>query len=241
MFSTRFPYSSKYFTVQYNENIIRFVHHKYYREKGWEIFSNLDKKNTDKIEIERVSLSRTKAEIRELALVNNFEYFGTLTLNGYFNDRYDLNDCQSNLRKVLKSIKRNNKEFKYLIITEKHKDNAFHFHGLFSGIDLYLNNNGYFSNVSFDNLGFNSFSLIKDNIKCANYITKYITKDCVKNSRNQIFIRSKGLTYAAKEEIKIRDNNLKWNFENDFVKIHEIDLTNLSDNDKMFILNTYIE
>lgn len=219
--------NTRYYIIQYNENNFRLLKNKYQLEDGWELikgreelenlqdfFNNLpfpfslDKEefrnNNEylKSEKERCSLSRTKSRIRELALCNNFEYFGTLTLNGYLCNRYELDDAQHNLKKILKSIKRNNKDFKYLIITEKHKDGAFHFHGLFSGIDLSLNENNYFYNEELSKLGFNSFSLIKDYSKCCNYITKYITKDCVRNSHNQIFIRSKGLSFATKEEIE---------------------------------------
>ena len=96
-------------------------------------------------EIERISLSRTKRNIKELALCNNFQYFATITINSRNCDRYSLIETQKILRKYLKKIKRNNNDFKYLFITEKHKDGAFHFHGLVANIPLYINTYGYFS------------------------------------------------------------------------------------------------
>ena len=97
---------------------------------------------TSDSEIERISLSRTKRNIKELALCNNFEYFATITINSKNCDRYSLIEAQKLLRKNLYKIKRKNNNFKYLFITEKHKDGAFHFHGLVANIPLYINKNG---------------------------------------------------------------------------------------------------
>lgn len=79
-------------------------------------------------EIRRISLSRTKRNIKELALCNCFEYFATITINSEVGGRYNLINCQNLLKRKLKTIKKYNKNFKYLFITEKHKDGAFHFH-----------------------------------------------------------------------------------------------------------------
>lgn len=216
------PRKPRYYLIQYNENTFRILKNKYQLGEGWELNKGWqDKKNLQDFvnsitsplyylsqkqkeeEKLRCSLARTKSKIRELALCNNFQYFGTITVNGFFLNRYELDECQTRLKNALKQIKRNNSDFKYLIITEKHKDGAFHFHGLFSGLDLSLNEYGYYYNKEFSKkLGYNSFSLIKDYNKCCNYITKYITKDCVKNSHNQLFIRSKGLSVATKEELE---------------------------------------
>lgn len=171
-------------------------------------------------EIERISLSRTKREIKELALSNQFEYFATLTINANDCDRHHLQQCQDRLRKLLKKYKRKNKNFAYLFITEKHKDGAFHFHGLVKGLDktdlerfrlgmpmstslanLVKNGEIIYHSKFFDELGFNSFSKIKNYFKCCNYILKYITKDCVRNENNQIYIRSRGLKFAERDEV----------------------------------------
>lgn len=105
-------------------------------KNGFELFKKVKKVNNEYIkqkdtdEVERVSLSRTRRNIRELALSNNFEYFATLTINSKNCDRFSLTECQNALRSKLKKLKRKNSNFAYLFITEKHKDNAFHFHGL---------------------------------------------------------------------------------------------------------------
>lgn len=82
-------YNSHCYFVQYNDNYFRVVLNKYQREKG---FEEINKKNilSNEEEVERVSLSRTKRNIKEIALCNNFEYFVTITINSKSCDRYSL-------------------------------------------------------------------------------------------------------------------------------------------------------
>lgn len=190
---------------------------------------NLEKKehsysSTEYSEI--CSLSRSKRMIREYALCNDFKYFLTCTVNSQLCDRFSLSATQEKMRKIMKSIKRKNSDFKYLFITERHKDGAFHFHGLCTDLELYKNEYGYYSSLDFDKLGFNSFSKINDNIKCANYITKYISKECVKNESGSVYFCSKGLKKSVSYEIAPLDlDNYLTSFipfENDYLKIFDI-------------------
>lgn len=139
LFSQNYAFSSKCYLYNYNNRYFRICFLKACRGKGFEdISSNIIK--TDKEEVNRISLSRTRRNIRELALCNDFEYFCTITVNSAKCDRYSLDEVQDNLRKCLRNIRNNSDDFKYLILTEKHKDGAFHFHGLMSGVsDLYVN------------------------------------------------------------------------------------------------------
>lgn len=177
---------------------------------------NRKSQHIDKEDVERISIARSRRNIREIALSNNFEFFVTLTLNSSSCDKFSLSSCQEKLRKTLKAYKRKNKDFAYLLITEKHKDGAFHFHGLMKGInnsDLiefkegsgyqipykildYIRNGLpiYKLNYFDDKLGYCTLSKIHDYAKCCNYICKYITKDCIKNEARDclyIFQRSK--------------------------------------------------
>lgn len=239
IFNKNQVYSTRFFLYNYNNNNnFRIVKVKSCRNSG---FEEIKKKNSfidvNSEEIKRQSLSRTKRNIRELALCNDFEYFATFTVNSEKCDRYSLNEVQDKLKKVLHKIKRNNKDFAFLIITEKHKNGAFHFHGLVKGItDLYINDNGYLSSRIFNNeLGFNSFSKIKDYTKCCNYITKYITKDCIKNSHNQIYISSRGLKKATREEFSYIE--FTPTFTNDFVEIKDFTVDSLSKDELLYFMN----
>ena len=238
LFNKQSVYNTRFFLYNYNGNNFRIVKVKSCRNSGFqEIKKQHNFVDVNSEEVKRCSLSRTKRNIRELALCNDFEYFATFTVNSEKCDRYSLNDVQEKLKKILHKIKRNNKDFAFLIITEKHTDGAFHFHGLVKGItDLYINNNGYLSSPIFDNeLGFNSFSKIKDYTRCCNYITKYITQDCVKNSHNQIYISSRGLKKATREEFSNID--FTPTFTNEFVEIKDFTLDSLSKDDLLYFIN----
>lgn len=272
LFRTADIYDDTYRLYHYQEDVFRLVYFKK-REKGWEkipkipisdgsrIYDLADYKYNkpqerviDKNEIERISQSRTKRKIKEICLCNNFKYFVTLTVDSKNSDRFSLQECQDNLKRLIKNysmrFSRKNIKFHYILITEKHKNGAFHFHGLFSDLlvnDIYTNQYGYISSHFFDeNLGFCSFSPIKDILKCANYITKYITKDCIKNEHNQFYMCSRGLMRAEVYDLPARrllpstkiDENF-WTFTNDFCKIKDFHFNDLSDKDKMFLFTNY--
>lgn len=191
------------------------------------------------------SLSRSKRMIREYSLCNDFVYFFTSTVNSKLCDRFSLSETQDKIRKIMKSIKRKYPNFIYLFITEKHKDGAFHFHGLCSDLPLYTNNNGYFSSSDFDKLGFNSFSLIKDKNKISNYITKYITKDCVKNEAGSIYFCSRGLKKASSYEVAPLDLahhifSVK-PYENDFLLLYDFNINSLSKDEVLYLFNNLQE
>lgn len=198
---------------------------------------------TESEEIQRISLSRSKRMIREYCLCNDFTYFFTSTVSSALADRYSLSETQCNIRKIMKSIKRKNKNFIYLFITERHKDGAFHFHGVCSDLHLYINNNGYYSSKDFDKLGFNSFSKIRDKEKTSNYITKYITKDCVKNEQGSVYFCSKGLKKSSSYEIMPIDFfNLGLPvYDNDFCRIIDYNLDNLTSEQLLYLSNNLKE
>lgn len=189
------------------------------------------------------SISRSKRMIREIALCNDFQYFFTATVNSELCDRFSLSDCQTRIRKIMKSIKRKHEDFIYLFITEMHKDGAYHFHGLCSNLDLYTNKYGYLSSSYFDKLGFNSFSIIKDKQKVSNYITKYITKQCVKNEAGSVYFCSRGLKRATSYEIAPIDLDKKifpyWS--NEYIKIFDYDVRNLTREQNQFLRYNIID
>ena len=129
------------------------------------------------------------------------------------NNRYDLNEFKLLIQKKFKAYKRKNSDFKYLIIFEKHKDGAYHLHGLVSGLgqDVYTNSNNYLSLAFFEDLGFNSLSKVRDNIKVSHYITKYISKNIEKTSSGYSYFHSQGLKKAKRTVLNFNEieNDLK--------------------------------
>lgn len=127
----------------------------------------------------RNNLIRAKSTVTELALCNVWEYFCTFTVSPQRFDRYNLKEIYRAFSKWLNNYNRT-ANVKYLIIPEQHKDGAWHFHGLLSGIpshDIIQNLNGYSSWLPYsERFGFCSLSPVKDHVKVAHYLTKYITK-----------------------------------------------------------------
>ena len=186
-------YKEQFFRVDYNKDYFEFILIRSVRQSGYEEIKQ-NKMKTDVNEITRIEVSRIKSKIKEYSLCNDFDYFFTQTLNTNHN-RYDLNQFKSLIQRKFKAYKRINPAFKYLIIYEKHKDGAYHLHGLVSGLglDVYKNSNNYLSLAFFEDLGFNSLSKIKDNVKVSHYITKYISKNIEKTNTGYSYFHSQGL------------------------------------------------
>ena len=213
--------------------IQKFSYEKNKKSRLNDILCKLGVENDNEEETERTSISRTKRNIKEICFANRFEYFVTLTINKQSCNRLILSECQDLLKKKLKALKRKESDFGYIFITEKHDKEGFHFHGLIKGIDcsnfdlftskdfdLSLGNRLPYKLINsinrgdivyhfpfFDTVGYNTISPIRDYNKCCNYILKYITKDCVRNEHNQIYICSRGLKKAQRQEVMPFDIN----------------------------------
>lgn len=177
-----------------------------------------------------ISISRTKRNIRRICLSNNFEYFATWTIDSSLADRYSLSAIVDKMKELCKAFQRIHKDFKYIYVIEKHKDGAFHFHGLVKGVPMYYMSRGrkidvlkqfkigdtmsskiakqvsegaeIFHIPFFDNkLGYNTFTKIKSYNRCCNYIIKYISKDSVETLEGQRYFCSRGLSKGESYEV----------------------------------------
>lgn len=125
LYSHSSVYDQKTFLYKYNETSYKLSLIKNCRKSGFELLTKKEKSNilkTDKQELERISLSRTKRNIFEICMCNNFEYFVTLTVSPKFCIRNDLEQVQFELKKLLKAYKRKNASFGYILVTERHAD-----------------------------------------------------------------------------------------------------------------------
>ena len=81
--------------------------------------------------IER-AMRRARANVRQLALANQFEWFVTLTLSPEKINRYDPVEVVRKMSQWCDNRVRRN-GLKYILVPEHHKDGAIHFHGFFNG------------------------------------------------------------------------------------------------------------
>ena len=195
-------------------------------------------KNDKKLEN---NLSRARSKVFEYALCNDFKYFVTLTLDKNKYNRYDLKKFIKDLGKLIQNhFNRKKIEFKYILIPEMHKDGAWHLHGLFTEIPqqyLSINKNGYLDfKLYSDRFGYCSLGEIKDKVKCATYITKYITKEMGDNieKNHKSYYCSRGLKTAETIFTGNLDSNIQYDFQNDFVCIK-----NLTEKDFCTFINNY--
>ena len=87
------------------------------------------------------SMRRARANLRRLALANEFRYFVTLTLDDRQVDRYDPKAIMRKVNRWLdNSVRRNG--LNYILVPELHRDGAIHFHGFFAGSGLAVADSG---------------------------------------------------------------------------------------------------
>ena len=105
-----------------------------FRESGWELADKWKPETKDDGGggNESDSLARAKrrarAAVRDIAFSNDFTHFVTFTLDASKIDRYDMNAIVKKLNTWLDNRVRRN-GLKYVLVPERHKDGAVHFHG----------------------------------------------------------------------------------------------------------------
>ena len=77
------------------------------------------------------AVRRARAQVRDIALCNPMSYFVTLTLDAAKVDRYDMSAITRKLNAWL-SNQVQRRGLCYVLVPERHKDGAIHFHGFFN-------------------------------------------------------------------------------------------------------------
>lgn len=159
--------------------------------KEYRNFDDLEK------EMERSLLNnmkRAKGKIYDYSRANEWDWFVTLTFNPEKVDRYDYSACTRKLSDWLHNMRKGAGEgFKYIVVPERHKDGAFHFHGLFANCDsLSIEFSGHYTkdgekiyNIGKYKLGWTTATKVKTNEAVTKYITKYTTKDLMEHIRGK--------------------------------------------------------
>lgn len=142
----------------------------------------------------RRSANRAKQKIYEISRNEEWDWFVTLTFNPEKVNRYDYEECTKKLSRWLSNLRRICHDLKYIVVPEQHKDGAFHFHGLFSGIDEFMvKDSGHKDFASGDiiynlasyKFGWSTMTRVKNNDAVVKYLTKYITKDLIKSAEGR--------------------------------------------------------
>ena len=176
------------------------------RKKGCELLNcDIDDEDnqddSDPVHKEKLSnnISRARSMIFEYAYCNSWDYFITLTVAPDKYNRYDLKSYIKDLGKFINNYcTRYHSRILYLFIPERHKDGAWHMHGLISGIlpkHLVINKNGYLDFVLYaKKFGYCSLGPLKSHGAVSKYIIKYVTKDLACMPFGQrLYYCSKGL------------------------------------------------
>lgn len=207
---------------RYGKVNTRIVYHASYPIAGLEgrNYSPKNSKNENKL---KNNIIRARTTVQDLILCNDFQYFCTFTVSPEKYDRYDLKTIYKAFAKFIQNYNRLcDTKVSYIIIPEHHKNGAWHFHGVMSGIrqkDLTINQNGYLDWTSYSKrFGYMSLSPIRSLEKVSSYIQKYITKD-LSNTVTQLgghtFYASKGLKRPDTVFIGIANlrHGVEWDYE----------------------------
>ena len=151
-------------------------------------------------------MRRTRRTIQDYVHCNDFNLFITFTFSPKKVNRYDLDMCYIKMQSWLERQRRKSRDFRYLIVPEKHKDGAIHFHALVADSPFsmkktnVIQNNRRVYNVTSFRYGFTNAQHVDndDKQKVANYIAKYITKDMVLISNRKRYWSSRNLRKPLK-------------------------------------------
>ncbi len=171
------------------------------------------------------SINRTKTKISDYILCNNFTHFITFTFDPK-NSKVKSEEDRHDLRKMSKLLitwvnseqinhfRRHGQRFRYLIVPERHKNGAWHFHAVFQDYkneieDFYSSKNKYLTvdeirskNKKPKNergflprytLGRSEIAPVKDKMRMASYIKKYITKELIQEKYKKRYWASRNL------------------------------------------------
>lgn len=206
--------------VKYNRPIV-FTN---FQDRGTSAFLTNEENDEENDYLEK-SINRTKTRISDYVLCNNFTHFVTFTFDQK-NSKVKTEENRHDLLKMSKLLitwvnseqinhfRRHGQRFKYLIVPERHKNGAWHFHAIFEDYkneieDFYSPKNKYLTVDEIRsknkkpknqrgflpryNLGRSEIAPIKDKTKMSSYIKKYITKELITEKFKKRYWCSKNL------------------------------------------------
>lgn len=143
------------------------------------------------------NIRRAQRMIEGYALCNDWQWFGTFTLDPRYRSRSDLDGFRTDFQRFIRNERRNYPELRVLLVPELHKKGgAWHMHGLIQGLPTealrafslherlpaYLRLKVRTGNAVYDwtryreTFGFVDLEPVRNRDAAARYITKYVTK-----------------------------------------------------------------
>jgi len=165
------------------------------------------------------SIRRTRRTLHDYVKCNDFDLFVTFTYDPKKIDRYDIDATFQKMRTWIHNQVRKNPDFKYILVPERHKDGAIHFHALMSNYPFSLKKTNVIQenkrvyNVTAFRFGFTAATYLPKNdpdskSKAGNYIAKYITKDMITIRNKHRYLASKNLQKPITRYNDIYDSGL---------------------------------
>ncbi len=161
------------------------------------------------------ALSRAKSVIYQLAMCNDWKFFFSGTLDETKMNRYDLFVFRSRFSQFVRDQRKQSgyEDLRYVLVPEKHKNGAWHMHGLISGLPeealsyfvpgvhpISLVEGGYRNWDAYaQKFGYCSLGQIKDQDAVSAYLVKYLSKEMqnsVTELGNHTYFCSQGLRRA---------------------------------------------
>lgn len=172
------------------------------------------------------SMRRARAKVRRLALANEFSYFVTLTLSPEQVDRYDPAAIMRKVNRWLDNMVRR-KGLRYVLVPERHKDGAFHFHGFFAGEGLEAVPSGHTDsqghpifNLPQWGYGFTAAIALYGTYSAAvGYVTKYIGKQDGERPMGRWYYSGGDLKEPQKEYCVMEYGQLREDFKDEAVEL----------------------
>lgn len=220
-----------YYSVkQYNDDFFRLVMMKKPRYLGFDD-DYIPPRDVNEVKMDE-SVIRSRRLIFEYAMCNDFDMFVTLTLNKLKMDRYDLDKYNKKLSQFLRDYgKKHGIKIQYLLVPEKHKDGAWHIHGLIKGIPvehleiftlddpipwemkkMLQEGHKLYNWIPYtEKFGWVSMEAIKSKIAVSKYITKYVMKS-IETIQTDKTRKNKRLFYAThnlKKPLKIKEGTFQ--------------------------------
>lgn len=156
------------------------------------------------------SMRRARAQLRRLALSNEFEYFVTLTLDAARVDRYDVKAITKKLNSWADNMVRR-RGLRYILVPERHKDGAIHFHGFMAGEGLEVLESGHrdktgamMFNLPQWKLGFSTAIRLRGEYsRAVSYVCKYIGKQDGERPMGRWYYSGGDLQEPPKEYLEV--------------------------------------